>query len=151
MAKFIYRMQSILNVKYQLETQAKMDFATAGVRLSEEEGKLRELMATKISLEAESLRLREGILDFRAIQENELDRQFHEIKISNQKGEILKAKNALEKARVAMAEAMKERKIHETLREKAFQEFMAEENKAEGKAIDELTSYTYGQKKGDAV
>ena len=45
-----------------------------------------------------------------------------------------------------MAEAMKERKMHETLREKAFEAFLQEENHAESKAIDELTSYTYGQK-----
>ena len=52
-----------------------------------------------------------------------------------------------------MAEAMKERKMHETLREKAFEAFLQEENHAESKAIDELTSYTYGQKNrwnGDA-
>ena len=40
----------------------------------------------------------------------------------------------------------KERKMHETLREKAFEAFLQEENHAESKAIDELTSYTYGQK-----
>ena len=36
--------------------------------------------------------------------------------------------------------------MHETLREKAFEVFMQEENHTESKAIDELTSYTYGQK-----
>lgn len=49
-----------------------------------------------------------------------------------------------------MAEAMKERKMHETLREKAFEAFLQEENHAESKAIDELTSYTYGQKSRQA-
>ena len=29
MAKFIYRMQSILDIKVKLETQARMQFATA--------------------------------------------------------------------------------------------------------------------------
>ena len=53
----------------------------------------------------------------------------------------------MEAARERMAEAMKERKMHETLREKAFEAFLQEENHAESKAIDELTSYTYGQKK----
>ena len=36
MAKFRYRMQSILNIKYQLETQAKMEVGRAQMRLNEE-------------------------------------------------------------------------------------------------------------------
>ena len=36
--------------------------------------------------------------------------------------------------------------MDDTLREKAFEAFLQEENHAESKAIDELTSYTYGQK-----
>ena len=53
----------------------------------------------------------------------------------------------MEAARERMAEAMKERKMHETLRrEKHLRLFLQEENHAESKAIDELTSYTYGQK-----
>ena len=42
MAKFIYRMQSILNIKEKLEEQARMDFAQANMRLAAEEEKLRE-------------------------------------------------------------------------------------------------------------
>ena len=61
-----------------------------------------------------------------------------------------KAKENVEAARERMAEAMKERKMHETLREKAFEAFLQEENHAESKAIDELTSYTYGQKSRQA-
>ena len=44
---------------------------------------------------------------------------------------------------------MQERKIHEKMREKAFERFVAEVNAAEVKEIDELTSYVYGNKEGD--
>ena len=37
--------------------------------------------------------------------------------------------------------------MHERLKEKAFEQFMREENAAESKAVDELTSYTYGQRR----
>ena len=50
----------------------------------------------------------------------------------------------LEEARVRLSEAMKERKTFEKLREKAFDEFVAEENKKEQKEVDELVSYRYG-------
>ena len=43
MAKFFYRMQNILNLKYKLEDQAKMEFAVARRRLTEEEEKLEAL------------------------------------------------------------------------------------------------------------
>ena len=71
MAKFRYRMQSILNIKYQLETQAKMELGKA---------------------------------------------------------------------------QMQERKMHEKLKEKALLQFLDEEKAAEAKVVDELTSYTYGQR-----
>lgn len=41
---------------------------------------------------------------------------------------------------------MQERKAHEKLKENAFEEFMKDELAAESKEIDQLTSYTYGQK-----
>ena len=40
-----------------------------------------------------------------------------------------------------------ERKTHEKLKEKAFQQFLMEEKKQESKEIDQLTSYTYGQRR----
>ncbi len=39
-----------------------------------------------------------------------------------------------------------ERKTHEKLKEKAFEEFLMEEKRQESKEIDQLTSYTYGQR-----
>ena len=41
MAKFRYRMQSILEIKKKLEEQAKNEFAAARAALNEEEDKLR--------------------------------------------------------------------------------------------------------------
>ena len=47
MAKFIYRMQSILDIKTKMEEQAKMEFAAAKMRLDEEEEKLQVLQDRK--------------------------------------------------------------------------------------------------------
>ena len=52
----------------------------------------------------------------------------------------------LEEARTRLALAMRERKTFEKLREKAFQQFMEEENKKEQKEVDELVSYQYSTK-----
>ena len=42
--------------------------------------------------------------------------------------------------------AMQESKTQQRLREKAFEEFLHEENVKEAKEIDELVSYTHGHR-----
>ena len=101
----------------------------------------------KTEYEEESGGLLQGKLDLRAIEENKEALLKMDSLVAAQCIRVDKAKENVEAARERMAEAMKERKMHETLREKAFEAFLQEENHAESKAIDELTSYTYGQKK----
>ena len=71
--------------------------------------------------------------------------------IEEQRLQVAKAERNLEQARERLTEVMMERKTHETLKEKAFQQFLMDEKRQEGKEIDELTSYTYGQKRKDTV
>ncbi len=64
-----------------------------------------------------------------------------------QRVEIEKAEKKVEQERIKLQESIQERKIQEKLRENAFDVFMEEEKARESREIDELTSYTYGQKK----
>ena len=131
MSKFVYRMQNILNLKYKLEDQAKMEFAAARRRLTEEEEKLELLYRRKDSYEEEGRRLREDALAVMDILEN--------------RNAILQMEDFIERQK--LQEVMQERKVQEKLREKAFEAFVKEENAKESKEIDELVSYTYGQRK----
>ncbi len=146
MAKFKYRLQNILNIKLKMEDQAKQEFSAARVQLDEEEEKLEALIDRKRGYEEQARRLREGTLNIRDLEENKNAILTLEGYVSEQRAQVDRAARKLEKARIRMTEAMQERKTQETLREKAFEEFVREENRAESKAIDELTSYTYGQK-----
>ena len=147
MSKFIYRMQSVLDVKQKLEEQAKMEFATARARLNEEEEKLRYLEGRKLSYEEQGRKLQESGLNVLDILENrDVIARMKEF-IDLQMVAIKQAERQMEAAREKLQEAVQESKIHAKLREKAFEEFMQEENKREAKEVDELTSYTYGQKK----
>ena len=47
MAKFIFKMESLLSIKYKLEDQAKAEYGMELVRLREEEMKLEVLKAKK--------------------------------------------------------------------------------------------------------
>lgn len=146
MAKFKYRLQNILNIKLKMENQAKQEFSAARMQLDEEEEKLEALIARKNGYEERARELLSGILNIREIEDNKNAIITMEGYVAAQRAEVDKAARRLEQARMRMTEAMQERKTQETLREKAFEEFLQEENRAESKAIDELTSYTYGQK-----
>lgn len=146
MSKFVYRMQSILEIKKKLEEQAKNNFAAARAALTEEEEKLQVLEERKSGYEQAGRALRESTLNVMDILENKEAILRMEEFIELQKLEVARAEERLEQARIALQLAMQESKTHEKLREKAFEEFVHEENAKEAKEIDELVSYTYGQK-----
>ena len=146
MAKFIYRMQSLLNIQYQLESQAKMDLGRAQMHLNEEEEKLQILIDRKEAYLEEGRLMRSDRLHIMDLKDNRNAVLIMDEMIDRQREQVALAQKVVEEARKKLQEVMQERKMHEKLREKAFVEFVREENAAEHKAIDELTSYTYGQR-----
>jgi len=146
MAKFRYRMQSVLNIKYQLETQAKMEVGRAQIRFNGEQDKLQRLIDRKAAYLEEGRRLREKALRVNELRDNRNAMLIMDELITAQRFEVRKAEEALERAREKLTEIMQERKMHEKLKEKALLQFLEEEKAAEAKVVDELTSYTYGQR-----
>lgn len=146
MAKFRYRMQSILNIQYQLETQAKMELGRAQMRLMEEEEKLQTLIDRKEAYLEEGRKMRSDAVNVDDLRENTNAVLIMDGMIEMQREQVALAEKEVEAARLKLQGIMQERKMHEKLKEKAFEQFRQEENAAEGKAVDELTSYTYGQR-----
>ena len=66
--------------------------------------------------------------------------------IADQRKHVSLAERALEDGRLRLQLAMQESKPQQRLREKAFEEFLHEENVKEAKEIDELVSYTHGHR-----
>ena len=54
MAKFVYRMQNILDLKIKMEEQRKAEYGLANARLRKEEDKLRELIIRKAGYEKQA-------------------------------------------------------------------------------------------------
>ena len=146
MAVFRYKMQGILDIKEKLENKAKQDFAEANMRLDAEKKKLEELHARRLFYMQEGVKLRSELIDVRKIRENKRAVMKMDEYIADQMKEVARAAKVVERARAALQELMQERKAHEKLKENAFEEFMKEEKAVEMKEIDQLTSYTYGQK-----
>ncbi|MDY6324303.1 MAG: flagellar export protein FliJ [Catonella sp.] len=144
MAKFRYRMQNILNLKYKLEDQQKMVLGAAHRKLNDEEERLVELYNEK---EGYASRLREcfaGLLNFNEIKMYQSAYVNIDDRIENQKKAIKRAEKQVEIETEKMSEAMQERKMHEKLREHAFERFKAEVAYEENQAVDELVAYQYG-------
>ncbi|MCR5655595.1 MAG: flagellar export protein FliJ [Lachnospiraceae bacterium] len=147
MARFIYRMQNILNLKEKMETQAKNEFAEANMKAMEEEDLLEQ---AKQHLEDSYAYNRELMMmdhiDVLKLNESEGFIRSAKDQVRAREIQLKMAQKKVEEKRVLMQRAMQERKTQEILKEHAFETFLMEEKAAENKEIDQLTSYTHGQK-----
>lgn len=151
MARFLYRMQNILDIKYKLEESAKQEYADARMRLNEEEEKLAKLNIRKKEYYEDYLRALEGKLVYREIEDCSNAVDYMEDAIEKQNEIIKKRSKELEKARAKLNQVMQERKMHEKLKEKKFDEFIAELNAAENKETDQVVSYRFNANKDEEV
>ncbi|MCQ2523925.1 MAG: flagellar export protein FliJ [Lachnospiraceae bacterium] len=150
MAKFVFRLQSVLNLKARLEEQQRLSFAAARKRLDEEEEKLQALYVRLEGYEDEARNMRHNALVVRDILETETSIIRVKEYIDEQKAQVRLREMQLEEEREKLVVTMQERQMYEKLREKAFDEFVSEQNHAEGVENDEHNSYVYGQKTNEA-
>ena len=144
MARFVYRMQSVLNLKLHQEDQAKMFFGQAQHALNEEEDKLRHLKNRKLGYLEEGVRLRNAsILDVRGISENRDAAERMDVIIADQAEVVEECRLAVERARLRLTQAIQERRMQERLRERAYEEYLELEKQEEIKESDQRTSFTY--------
>lgn len=145
MAKFVYRMQNILDIKNKLEVQARNSYAAARMKLSQEEEKLDRMFEQKKAYEENYRQQLSGNINILQINicknaielcKNQIKKQLVEVKVASLN---------LEAAQKRLGEVMKERKIQEKLREKAYEEFLQELNDQEKKEIDEIVSFRFEQ------
>lgn len=146
MAKFVYRMQNILNIKQKLETQAQMAFALANQAYREEQEKLQGYLVRRMGYEKRLKELMAGAIDVQSVTNARSDLNAMKTIVRRQMMEVHKAERVLEDARRALNEVMQERKVQEKLREKAFDDFKHDLAVQETKEIDELVSYTFNNR-----
>ncbi|MFU0826621.1 MAG: Flagellar FliJ protein [Lachnoclostridium sp.] len=143
MAKFVYKMENILSIKYKMEDQAKTAYGAARMKLTEEEDKLMALNQKELFYQDKKRDLMQSklnIFDIRKCEEA-IDIVKHHINL--QKQAVKKAEKQLESARLRLNVAMMERKTHEKLKEKAWDNFIAEYEAEQRKEVDELVSFKY--------
>lgn len=144
MARFVYRMQSVLNIKQKTEGQVKMEFAEAQAELNRQNDILNGYINRKEQylLEAEELRNAET-LKLQDILDNQYATAQMDSMIVAQLKNVKKAEADVDKVRIRLTRAIQERKMQETLRDRAFAEYLEEEKQEEAKETDQRTSFTY--------
>lgn len=147
MAKFVYKMQNILNIKMRLESQAKTEYAEVAARLAMEEDRMKELLLRRRQYENEAKQNAMERLNIPEMKRCNNSIETMKELIKQQAVRVRIAQKNLEQARAKLNLAMQERKIHEKLREKAFDEFKLELNAQEKKEIDEVVSFNYNDNK----
>ncbi len=137
MAKFVYRMQNILDIKYKLETQAKTVYAAASEALRQEELKLKLLYDDINTYEDRIRELSSSVLDVQELKWCNEAIEIKKLQIEQQKNEVKKAQRNLELARIKLNEVMVDRKT--------FEEFKKELEDTEKKEVDELVSFKFNK------
>ena len=146
MAKFVFSMQNILNMREKLEEQGKNNYSQANMRWQEAVAALESL---KQRLTNEKQKLQEEVsssLNVKKIRQREDGVEVVRMYVRQQELEVKQREKEVEVARERLNEAMKERKTFEKLREKAFEKFRLEENLREQKEVDELVSYRFANR-----
>lgn len=146
MARFIYRMQNILDIKYKLEEQAKQNYIEVRARLNAAKEELKHLEERRWQYMGTYKVLVSDILDVLEIEQCKNAIILMEEYILNQQSVIQSIELELEEAVRQMNEAVKDRKIHEKLKENQFELFKQEMNREEEKEIDQLVSYQYNNR-----
>ncbi len=136
-------MQNILELKKKIEEQEKANFGMATARYNEEQQKLRDIMIKQAGYERQLRELTVGDIDIKEIKTCKSAIASMKVALRAQMIEVSKAQKAMENARKKLNAVMMERKMHEKLREHAFEEFLDEIDREESKITDELVSYTY--------
>jgi flagellar protein FliJ len=138
MAKFHFKLESLLKLRRLEEDRAKASFL---LLLRDFRGKEAEILAIAREREAAKVRFREpdaGMLDIEAVLQS---RRFINIlyqRMSEKRTELGRLRPKLDEARTAHQKAAIRRRALEKLRERAWREHLREMERVERRDLDEL-------------
>lgn len=141
MAKFTFKLQSILNLKEKLEEQKKIELGNATIYLNKQKAllityqtSLGDLIDELYGKRGKSVYAKEFLKLSTAIK-------YYEDEIQHQKEVIRDAEIIVEQKREALNKALIEKKTFEKLKEFALEKYLHEEQLENHKQVDEIISY----------
>ncbi|MCD6310750.1 MAG: flagellar export protein FliJ [Candidatus Eremiobacteraeota bacterium] len=145
---FKFKLQSVLDLKIQIEDEEKEKLAKLNAEKAREEMILRGLQEAKVETTRVFKDKQRGELDIVELKQYEAHLKKLEYMIVNQRLRIKELEIKIEEQRQVVIEASKERKTFEKLKDKHKEAFIKEMEMEERKFIDELaiTRYRRGEK-----
>ena len=124
-----------------------MEFAAAQAELNKQIDIFDEYVRRKEAYLAEAEELRNAeVLKLQDILDNQYATAQMDVMIASQSKVVAQHQEIVEKVRIRLTRAIQERKMQETLRERAYAEWVEEEKQEEAKENDQRTSFTYTQR-----
>ncbi|HBN27669.1 MAG TPA: flagellar export protein FliJ [Clostridiaceae bacterium] len=142
MKKFVFKLQKVLDYRFEIEEKKKDEFAKAQKKLLSEKNKLESLIERKKSAVEDKSNYKSK-LDYQLLL-NYID--FMDDKIENQMAEIKKAEDELAIKKDELTKSTADRKVIEKLKEKAKDEFNLEVGQKEQKLNDGFALFSYVRK-----
>lgn len=145
MAKFVFKMQSLLNIKAQMEESLKNELGKAVQKLELEKNRLIQLEEEQNDcINNLNSKTSQGILVSKIQQYNSYISLLKR-KMKIQKENINYAQNIVDKYREQLIKMMQEKEMLEKLKEKKYKDYLLEKSKEDQKLNDEVVSYKYSK------
>lgn len=150
--RFVFRYETLLKIRRQREDQHKRIVAERVRQIVEARARL-DALHQQITDEQDELRIGQGV---GTVDIQQLVRHRHWIghlhrHVLDTEGSIRVLEGRLAQERAALAEAVKQRKILDKLRERRLERHRLDEQRQETLADDDLTTVRYVYDRGEAV
>ena len=143
MAKFIFRMESLLNIKTQMEESLKNELGKSVQKLELEKIKLKKIENDREEcINNLKSKASKGIIVSKIQEYNSYISLLKE-RMKIQKENINYAQNIVDNYREQLIKMMQEKEMLEKLKNKKYKEYLVEQGKADQKINDEVISYKY--------
>ncbi len=138
MKRFTFRLERILRYKVQIEEQKRLILASRVEELKENKEKMLRMTREREEYFVLYSSYFNGIIDINRLKiaRRYLDK-LH-VDLINQAKRVIDCEKKVEKAKLELIEAMRDRKKFENLRERKLQAYEKEANKEEQKYLDEF-------------
>jgi flagellar protein FliJ len=146
MAGYKFKLQNILKLKENIETDKKNEFGAATRRFDKEKLKLEQLNAEMYNMcEKIEISVSKGITAKELLLQHQF-KNYYRHSISTQTVSRNMAEEHMEICRHKLVEAVQDRKIMEKLKEIDYSKYLYAEQKIQEKLVDDIVSFKHSNK-----
>ncbi len=149
MKKFSFRYESVLKMRMDREERIKNELAKL---ISRRQDLIEALELLEINSKNYDQHIQTVLAEGDAQKERQQfvqGKKYYTNQRNSLKQKISVVENEIRKTQEKLVEAMKDRKVMDKLKEKAFQEFIDAINEADAKLIEEVVNYSNNKKNGE--